>query len=65
MQHIDRNWCYVEELQETLKENLTIREAQEMLAKAEKTKKSKTDWYMSMDNLGSKSGSKPDYWSWG
>ena len=64
MQHIDRNWYYVAEIQESLREKITIKEAQKIMAENEKPIKQKNNWYLTEDNIGSKEGIKPDYWSW-
>jgi hypothetical protein len=40
-----------------------IKEAQLILAINEKTKRYKTDWYLSYESTGKKEKVKPDYWS--
>ena len=65
VQHIDRNWCYVQDLIVDMKEEVTIREAQMILGKAEKAPRKKPIKYEPCVNVGHKAGILPDYWSWG
>ena len=65
MQHIDRTWCYLEEILDRLREKLTIREAQQMLAGSEKPHKYKSNWYLSIDNEGHKEQIKVNYLDYG
>lgn len=65
VQHIDRNWYYLAEIEDSLKQKMSIREAQMMMAKSEKAPAVAPSKYEPFINYGKKHKVLPDYWNWG
>jgi hypothetical protein len=62
-----RDWRYIEQMSMMLRAEMTVRDAQELLAKEDRIKvKTYRSWPGgNYDMVKGKEAAKPDYWSWG